>query len=357
MGELLRQYFTFLNRVSVRDRAFMVRQLATMLTSGLPLAQALSIIGLQSSNEVLREALASIVHDLEHGISFSSTIAKHPKVFSSVAVAAVRAGEASGKLDEVLNELALQMEKETETIAKVRGAMIYPIFIIVAMIIATFVVMWKVVPTLTGILTESGQSLPIPTRMLIWLSTSISGFWWIYILGSIAIIYGIRFYIKTDEGRNQWNNLKVKFPVIGPVVQGSYMARFSRTLGMLIGSGVPIIESLKIVSEIIDNDIYRRGILQVADEVSRGVPMSVPLQRNKNFPLIVSQMTLVGEQTGKMDEVFKKLANYYEGQTDETIKGLGSLIEPIILIIIGGAVAFLVFAILMPIYTMSNVIQ
>lgn len=357
MMSLLQQYFPFLRRVTIREKAFFARQLSTMLDSGLPLAQAISIIGIQTTNEVMREALATMVHDLEHGYSFSAAITKHPKIFNRVFVAAVRAGEAAGKLDVVLNDLATRMEKESETISKVRGALMYPIFVICAMGIVVIIMSIYVLPQIKPIFDESGADLPFMTRLMMGFSTSLIYYWWIYIVAIIFVIYGIRFYIKTDEGRDRWNVLKIRFPVLGPIQLGTYMSRFAGTLGMLIGAGVPIIEALRIVADIIDNEVYREGLHQVADEVSRGVPMSVPLQRNKYFPIIVSQMAVVGEQTGKLDEVFIKLAHYYEGETDETIKGVSSLLEPIILVVIGIGVAFVVFSIIMPIYNLTSQIK
>lgn len=355
--ELLQQYFPFLRSVPLRDKAFLARQLSTMLDSGLPLAQALSIIGIQTQNDLLREALASIVHDLEHGYPFSQAIAKHPKVFNRVFIAAVKAGEASGKLDVVLGELANQLEKDTEASAKIRGAMIYPVFILCAMAVVVVVMTVKIIPQLKDVFAENNAQLPWTTKTVIWLSDSMINYWWVYIIVILMLFYGARAYLKTVDGRQNWNKLKIKMPVLGQINQGVYISRFARTLGMLIGAGVPIIEALRIVADIMDNDIYRDGILEVVNEVSRGVPMSVPLQRNKNFPMIISQMALVGEQTGKMDEVFGKLAKYYEGQTDEAIKGVSSLLEPVVLVVIGVGVAFLIFSIIMPIYGLVGQIQ
>lgn len=351
----IQQYLPFLKNVSVRDRAFVARQLATMLESGIPLVQAISIIGVQSTNDTLKEALASIVHDLEHGLNFSSAVAKHPRLFNRVFVTAVRAGEASGRIDSVLDELAMELEKNTDSASKIKGALMYPAFILVAMLATVVVMMVKVIPQLEGVFKENGAALPFATQIVMSLSRSLVSFWWIYIVVTGFTIYGIIFYLKTDSGREHWNTLKIKMPIIGEINQGNYMGRFSRTLSMLIASGVPIIEALKIVADSIDNDIYREGILKVAYDVSRGVPMSVPLQRDKHFPMIVSQMAIVGEQTGKMDEVFSKLAHYYEGQTDDKIKGMSSLLEPMVLVIIGLGAAFVIFAVVMPLYSLTNV--
>jgi type II secretory pathway component PulF len=274
-----------------------------------------------------------------------------------VFVSAVRAGEASGKLDEVLSELATQLEKDTEAVAKVKGAMTYPIFIFFAMIVVVIVMMVKIVPQIESIFVENNAQLPWVTKLIIGISNSFINFWWLYFIVLAFVGYSLRFYLKTDGGREHWNTLKIRMPVIGAINQGTYMARFSRTLSMLMRAGVPIIEALRIVADVIDNEIYRNSLLKTAYEVSRGVPISVPLQRDKNFPIIVSQMALVGEQTGKMDEVFGKLAHYYEGQTDEKIKGMSSLLEPVVLIIIGIGAAFVVFSIIMPLYSLSDAIK
>ncbi len=353
-SSMLQQYLPFLKNVSVRDKSFVTRQLSTMLESGIPLAQSISIIGVQSDNDMMKETMASIVHDLEHGLNFSSSVAKHPRMFNRVYVSAVRAGEASGRLDSVLSELATQLEKDTDSTSKIKGALMYPAFILFAMIATVVVMMVKIVPQLESVFKESNQQLPLSTRIVIGLSDSMVSYWWLYIIVVGFVIWGLSFYMKTDSGREHWNTLKIKMPIVGDINKGSYMARFSRTLSMLIASGVPIIEALKIVADSIDNDIYREALLKVAYDVSRGVPMSVPLQRDKHFPMIVSQMAIVGEQTGKMDEVFEKLAHYYEGQTDDKIKGMSSLLEPMVLVIIGLGAAFVVFAIVMPLYNLTG---
>ncbi len=352
---LIQTLFPFFDNVGVRDRAFIARQMATMLESGIPLAQSISILGVQAANDKIKEAMAAIVHDIEHGLTFSGAVAKHPKLFNRVFVSAVRAGEASGKLDDVLAELATQLEKDTEATAKVKGALIYPVFIFVAMLATVVVMMVKIVPQLESVFMENNANLPFVTEVVITLSRSMIKYWFIYFIVIGFLIFGIRFHMKTEAGKAQWNAIKIRMPVAGSINQGNYMARFSRTLSMLVSSGVPIIEALRIVADSIDNDIYRESLLKVAYEVSRGVPISVPLQRDKNFPIIVSQMALVGEQTGKMDEVFGKLAHYYEGQTDEKIKGMSSLLEPVVLIIIGIGAAFVVFAIVMPLYSLTSV--
>jgi type II secretory pathway component PulF len=354
---LIEQYLPFLKSVPLRDKAFLARQLATMLESGIPLAQAVSIIGVQAKNQLLKDSLASVVHDLEHGLTFSNAVSKYPRVFNRVFISAVRAGEASGKLDEVLGELANQMEKDTEAVSKVKGAMAYPIFILCAMVIVVIIMMVKIVPQIKTIFVENNASLPWVTEMMMSISDSLVNYWWVYAVGIGFMVYGLRFYVKTDSGRDHWNRMKIRMPVIGAINQGAYMSRFARTLSMLTKAGVPIIESLKIVADVIDNELYRNSLMKVAYEVSRGVPISVPLQRDKNFPIIVSQMALVGEQTGKMDEVFAKLAHYYEGETDEKIKAMSSLLEPAVLLIIGVGAAFVVFSIIMPLYSLGDAIK
>ncbi|MDO8513155.1 MAG: type II secretion system F family protein [bacterium] len=352
---LVQQYLPFLTNVSIRDKAFVARQLATMLESGIPLAQSVSIIGVQASNDIMQETMAAIVHDLEHGLNFSTAIGKHPRLFSRVFVSAVRAGEASGRLDSVLGELASQLEKDTDATSKIKGALMYPAFIFGAMIVTVVIMMVKIVPQLESVFMENNAQLPFTTTVIMSLSRSMVAYWWIYLIAVSFTVWGLGFYLKTDSGREHWNTLKIRMPIIGTINKGNYMARFARTLSMLIASGVPIIESLKIVADSIDNDIYREGLLRVAYDVSRGVPISVPLQRDKNFPMIVSQMAIVGEQTGKMDEVFSKLAHYYEGQTEDKIKGMASLLEPAVLVVIGLGAAFVVFAIIMPLYNLTSV--
>lgn len=344
---------SFLQRVSLKEKAFLARQLATMLASGLTLDKSLTILLAQTKNFTLNKTLEAVIKDIEAGSPFSVAIAKYPKVFDRVFVNVVISGEAVGRLSDVLNRLAGQLEKQNSFLSKIRGAMLYPIFIVLAMIAVAILMMVKVVPELKGIFEEAGAELPWATKILIAISDSLAGFWWLYILILIGLIITIHFYLKTDQAKYLISKLEINAP--GGIGKDIYMARFTRTLGMLISSGTPIIEALNITAEVINNKIYEERIKQAASQVEKGVPLSVPIEKSRIFPVIVPQMISVGEQTGKLDETLQKLADYYEEESDDKIKGLSSLFEPLVIVIIGLGVAFLVFSILLPIYQIAQI--
>lgn len=340
--------FDIFNRVSLKDKSFLSRQLATMLSSGLPLDRAVSILATQSKKKILKETLEDINKDLESGQKFSAAISRHPKVFDRVYVNIVVSGEAVGKLSEVMLRLSDQLEKQEGSNGKITSALLYPAFIILAMGGVMILMMTKVVPQLKEIFSESGAQLPWTTRLLVYLSQFLVSYWWLAILIIIGLIIILKVFLMSDFGSYLFNKIQIGFP--GDIGKDLYMARFSRTLGMLVQSGTPIIEAVKITAEVLNNKIYRDSLLNVASQLERGIPMSVPIGKDANFPVVVPQMIMVGEQTGRLDQILNNLANYYENQSDDKIKGLTSLFEPALIILIGLAVAFVVFSILGPIY-------
>jgi type IV pilus assembly protein PilC len=267
------------------------------------------------------------------------------------------AGEQSGKLEPILQDLATQLEKDASFASKIKTAAVYPLFILVILVVVAFLMLVKVIPQLEDVFTESGAQLPFVTRALLTTSQFCAHYWWLVILLMIVFAVVVALLMTTETFRYYFDKFKMHGPGIGSITTGIYMQRFTSTLSMLTSSGIPIIEAINIVGEVMNNDIYREELKEVASQVERGVPMSVPLSKNPDFPLIVSQMIMVGEQTGKIDKVLENLSKYYEEETDNLIKGATSLFEPVTIVIIGGGVAFLVFAILMPIYNLAGGIQ
>ena len=343
----------FLERVTTKDKAFLSRQLATMIASGLPLDRAIAILAAQSRKKILKETLESINADLESGEKFSTAISRHPKVFDKVYINIVISGEAVGKLSEVLTHLADQLEKESDFKSKIQSAIVYPAFIIVVMVAIVFLMMTNVIPQISDIFKESGAQLPWTTLALISISEFVVTYWYIVVIVLIGIVVGLIFFLRTETGRYTLHKLYINIPTgIGKDV---YMARFARTLGMLLQAGTPIIDAVKITADVINNVIYQKSLENVAAQLERGIPMSVPIEKDPNFPLVVPQMVMVGEQTGKIDEILMNLAEYYESQSADKLKGLTSLFEPLLIVIIGIGVAFIVFSILMPIYQIVQV--
>jgi type IV pilus assembly protein PilC len=350
-------FLPFLGKVSLKDRTLFARQLATMIQAGLTLSQSLRLLIQQSKGGKFRQVEEAILNDLQDGFSFSTALAKLPDVFDTIFINVVRSGEATGKLEIVLDQLSTNMEKDVKVRSKIKGALFYPAFIIFAMVVVAALMMMKVIPQLRELFLSSGKELPLQTRVLIAVSDFMVARWYVVILGTVGLVIGLRWFLRTNYGIEFFSRLSLKTPVAGTIIEQASMARFGRLLGMLLGSGVPLLESLRLINDSFNNRLYQRAFGQVALQVERGVPMSVPISENPIFPLMVGQMVAVGEQTGKMDEVMTRLSDYYEAEVDAKINGLSSLIEPMVIVLLGIGVAFLVIAILLPIYQISTAIN
>lgn len=346
-----------LKRISMKDRVIFTRQLGTMIKSGLPIVQALHILAEQTNNKLFAEIIRDLSASIEGGSSFSSALAKYPKYFDKVYINLVRAGEASGHLEEVLERLATQQEKSYALAKKVRGAMMYPAFVLVAMVAATVLMLVVVIPPLKSIFADAGAQLPLPTKVLIALSDSLLKFWYLYGITAIAAVLGVRYFLKTPAGAQLFDRAKLRAPVFGSLFQKIYVARFTRTLSSLVAGGVPILQALEIVGDSLGNSVFERAIKKAAKEVESGIPLSVPIRANPVFPAMVPQMISVGEQTGKMDQVLTRLADFFEDEVDNIVKNLSTLLEPILMVVMGLGVGGLLIAILMPIYNLGSVIQ
>ncbi len=343
-----------LARVTQVEITNFTRQLSTMITAGLSLTESLHILKDQTKNPKLIVTLDDITRAIEGGGSFGTALQKHKKYFSHVYIALVKAGEASGLLDTILNRLAENLEKEREFNAKTKGAMIYPIVVIAALAIVMFIMMVFVIPRLTGMYKDMDIELPGPTQFLITISDFFVGFWWLIILGTFGGIFAFRQYAKTNAGEILIDRVILKMPVFGKIKQQSVLAEVARTLGLLISAGIPIIEGLHIVSQAAGSALYRDTIEKAAKDVEHGYPLSTPINNSVLFPPIFGQMIKVGEETGKLDEVLIKISKYFESEVENLVKNLTTALEPFILIILGLAVAFLVISIILPIYKLTT---
>ncbi len=347
-----------LNRVSGKARAQFARQLATMIDAGLPLVQALNIIYVQTKDGMpMKKVISSVIKDVESGYSFSTALARHPRVFDRIFISIAKSGEATGKLDKVLLELADQLEKDVSFNGKIRGAMAYPLFVISAMIGVAILMMIEVIPTIKGVFASANAQLPWATLALIAISDFMVKYWYWTILGLVVVIAGGKVWFMTEQGKEVKDWISIKAPIISSTSVSINMARLTRMLGLLVGSGIPILEALQIVSDAMNNGIYRKGLEEVRGQVERGVPMSVPLMKNTNFPIVFGQMVAVGEQTGRVDTMLDNLARYYSEDADNKLKSISSLIEPLVMVILGVGVAILIFAIFVPIYSLSTISQ
>jgi type IV pilus assembly protein PilC len=347
----------FFNRVSLRELSLFTRSLSTTISAGLPIVKALTIIKNQTSNDFFKDIIADIVKRLEEGERFSGALAKYPKVFNRVYIASVQAAEASGKFDIVLVDLADTLEKEYKLDSSIKGALAYPLFIVVAMIITATILLIAVVPKIETIFKESDISLPLATRMLIATGGFLASYWYLVLLIAIGVVVWVRYFLKSPQGYIFYSKLLLKTPLIKDLFVAVYMTRFTKTLGMLTQAGVPIINAVKLVSYVVNNAIYSQILKRVAYQLERGVPMSSPLSKTKEFPAIVSQMIAVGEQTGKLDEILVSLTNFYEEETNRKVAMASSLLEPILLVIVGAGVGIMVFSIIVPLYQIAGTIS
>ncbi len=342
------------DRITPGDVATFTRQLSTMINAGLPITEAILILRSQSKGS-MQKIVAQILADIEAGDSFSGSLEKHPKIFSRTYIALVKSGEVGGVMDAVLLRLADDMEKQQEFGSRVKGAMIYPAIIVVGMVIVSFVMMIFVIPRLLSLYKDFNAELPLPTLILIGISNFFIRFWYV-----IFVLVGLGFYIlklyrATSEGKRKFDAFLFKIPVFGELQRQIILTELTRTLSLMVGAGVPILEALNITSEVVGNTIISDALKDSAKQVERGFPISFSFSRHPEaFPFILSQMVAVGEETGKMDEVLTKVSHIFEVDSDEKVKGLTAAIEPIIMVILGLGVGFLVIAVILPIYNLTS---
>ena len=329
------------------------RQFSTMLSAGLPLTDALVILQKQTKSPNFARILSKVVADVEGGMSLSGALSQNKSVFGIVYIKLIEAGETGGVLDKVLNKLAQSLEKDKEFKAKTRGAFIYPAIVVCVMVVVMILMMIFVVPKLTGLYAEIGTELPLPTKIMIALSSFFQKFWWLVALTFVGSIYGLRLYAKTENGADVVSKMVLSLPVWGKIRRMLVLSEFTRTLGLLVGTGIPIITALRVVRDILTSVSYRQGIDEAIARVERGAPLYQPLTANSAFPPIVGQMVRVGEETGKMDEVLARLSVYFEAESENMIRNLTTALEPIILVVLGLGVAVLVLSIILPIYNLT----
>jgi len=345
----------FRKGVSDEEVSNITRQLATMIDAGLPITESLIILRNQVKNAQLRDILNQILTDVEEGESLSSAISKHPAVFPPAYVALLKAGEAGGALDTILSRLSDNMEKQVEFKGKVKGALVYPVIVVVGMVLVAVIMMIFVIPKMLSLYSEFGAELPGPTKVLVVISGFLARFWWL-MLAIMAI--GINFltaYRRTALGRKKIDELVLKIPIFGELQKQVILTELTRTLSLLVGTGVSILESLGILSQISSNAVIELALKDCAKLVEKGFPLAYAFSRHPEaFPHILTQMIAVGEETGKMSEVLSKVSHVFEVESDQKIKALTSAIEPIVMIILGIGVGFLVIAVILPIYNLTS---
>src|SRR5579859_1785790 len=343
--------------VKTRDVVIFTRQFATMINSGLPLVQALDILAQQTENKVLSDITRQVVYDVESGHTLADALRKHPKAFPDLYVNMVAAGEAGGILDTILLRLAQFLEKNDAIVRKVKGAMIYPAVIFSVAAIAVAVLLIFVIPTFQNMFASVNLQLPLPTRIVIGMSSILIHYWWL-IIGVIGgSIYAINRYYKTAAGKLQIDTMMLRAPVLGDLLRKSAVSRFTRTLGTLISSGVSILDGLEITARTAGNMVIHNAVMESRASIAGGETISAPLQKSKVFPPMVISMIAVGEQTGGLDEMLSKIADFYDEEVDAAVSALLSLMEPIMIVVLGVIVGGMVVAMYLPIFDMVNAVQ
>lgn len=346
----------FLNRVPRRDIVMFARQLAVMISATVPIVQALRILVKQTDTVNFKIIISEIADKVDGGAKLSATLAGYPQVFGQFFVHMVRSGETTGKLDETLNYLADQQEKDYDLMSKIKGAMTYPMFVVGGMVAVAVAMMVFVIPKLTEVIEQEGGSLPWSTKSVIWVSNFLVHYWWVIILLVIGVAVGYSTVMKTAQGKRFIDKFKMKMPIFGQIFQRVYLVRFSRSLSTLVVSGIPVTRSLEIVADVVGNTIYHDLTRETITEIEAGNSIATAFAKSDLIPPMLPQMMVVGEQTGKLDLVLEKIGNFYAKELDALIGNLTALIEPIVMVVMGVGVAIMVMAILLPMYNMSETI-
>ncbi|MEX0984253.1 MAG: type II secretion system F family protein [Actinomycetota bacterium] len=344
-------------KVKLKELAVFARQFATMVNSGLPILRGLSILADQTSNPQLAKTLAVCRTDVEQGASLSQAMAKHPKIFNDLFVSMVKSGETGGSLDDVLLRLAAVLENEVKLRGKIKSAMTYPIAVVALVILIMSAMLLFVVPQFATIYDSLGGSLPLPTQVLLTMSDIFKAYWYIVLGATFAARFFFKRWKKTPKGRETIDGLKLRVPVFGSLFHKTALSRFASTTAMLLHSGVPILQAFDIVADAVNNKVISKAIIDVQSSVREGESMAKPLMRHKVFPPMVVQMIAVGEETGQVDTMLEKVASFYDQEVEAAVDALTSLIEPLLIAVIGGCVGAAVVALYMPMFNIIKLIQ
>jgi len=337
------------SRVKPKELAVFSRQFATMINSGLSLLRALSILAEQTENKRLAGVLTAVRNEVEKGSALSAALAQHPKVFNRLYISMVRAGEVGGFLDQVLLKVAETLEKEVELRGKVKSAMTYPV-VVFAMVVF-------IVPMFKNLYGQLGGTLPLPTRVLVGISDVVKRWFLLVLVGIGLATFGFKRWVTTPSGRYRLDAFKLRAPIFGPLFHKTALSRFSRTLATLLRSGVPILQALEIVSETVNNGVISKAVKDVQDSVREGESLAGPLQRHAVFPPMVVQMMAVGEETGALDTMLSKVADFYDQEVQAAVDALTSLIEPVLIAVMGAAVGGMVIALYLPMFQIVNLVK
>ena len=345
------------NKVKTKDIAIFCRQFYTMLNSGVTIVSCLDILRKQTESKKLSKVLNHVYEDVLTGSSFSDSVKRYEDVFPSLLVNMIEAGEVSGNLDNIMDRMSTHYEKEYKINNKVKGAMAYPMVLSGLSIIIVVFLLTFIMPTFTGMFEDSGVPLPTPTRILLGISDSLQNYWYIFIVVIGSLVYATIKYTSTKQGKLLVDSTKLKIPIIKGVTSKIITSRFSRTLSTLMISGVPLIESLDIVSRIVGNSLVEKGILDAKEDVRKGTSLSTPLQKISAFPPMLIQMLEIGEESGSLDDILEKTANFYDDEVEVAIQKMTTMIEPLMIVAMSLIIGFIVISMMLPMFDMMNTIQ
>ncbi|HEX4840681.1 MAG TPA: type II secretion system F family protein [bacterium] len=350
-GSALRRLdFGKLRKVGIRDLTVFARQFATMVNAGLSMVRTLNILEQQTESKKLKTIIGDVRKHVEEGMTLSDALGQHPDTFSALTINMVRAGEVGGVLDDVLNRLAIFYEKDLALRQKVRAAMTYPAAIFTFALGVIFFLVFFILPQFIGFFEGLDLELPLPTRILITLTHALTGYWYVFLGALLVSVWGLRVYIGTERGRFRYDRFKLRVPVFGPLLRKVTVSRFTRTLGTLITSGVPIMQALEVVAKAVENKVVAQAIENVRSSIREGESIALPLQNSGLFPPMVVQMTAVGEETGTLDSMLQKIADFYDAEVESTLAQLTSILEPLLIMFLGFVVGFIVLSFYMPLY-------
>ena len=355
--QITRTFLKYYERVTEKELVIFFRQLSVLIEARVPIVSALTAISEQNGNRYFVKVLQEIINDIDDGVPLSNAMTQRPDVFSSLAINIIRAGETSGNLKKSVDYVADNIEKNYVLASRIRGAMLYPCIVLAVFFLVGFITISFILPKLTDVIKSLNATIPWYTQAVISVGDFMRVYWWAALIIIIGVVGSIAYYIKTPGGKKEWDEIKIKMPIIGPLFRGIYITRFAENLGVLLTGGIPIVRALTIVSTVINNTIYEAIILRTAEQVKIGGNMSDVLEKSSLIPPLVSHMIKIGEESGQIDSVLKHIAKFYDQETEMSTKNLSSLIEPVLMVVIGIAVGFMAVAILLPIYDVASQIH
>lgn len=341
--------------VPMKEKVVFMRQMATMVGAGLPLSRSLEIMTQQAENPQFRRVLVNVLDSVQSGKTLADSFRQEEEVFDNITINLIGAGEESGNLEIILEKLATELEEKDALAGKIKSAMIYPAIILVIIVVVILLMMFVLVPAMADIYKDFDAELPFITRLLMSMSDFFINYWWALVVGALVIFIGGKFYLDSPGGKRTFDKLVLKIPVIGGIVTKMQISQFTRILSLLLGSGLSIIKAIELTADSLSNTMFRETLMDAKDEVEKGGPLAIPIARSEYYPLLVSSMIAVGEETGEMDAVLAKVAEYYKDEVDTATGNLSTILEPVFLVVMGVAIGFIALGVYMPMFQLSSV--